>query len=244
MPRFFIRPEQCENGLVTLSGEDAHHLFTVLRMRAGEKLTVCDFFGKEYSCEILEGNDKTVKMRVLDTRQSKNEPPFPIVLLMALPKGDKMEWIIQKAVELGVTQVRPFSSARTIVRLDEKSALKKTERWQKIAENAAMQCGRGAVPQVFAPLPFARLLEECSSFPYLKLFCDEAEEERTLKNALARQEPEGVAFAVGAEGGFDRREVEKAKEAGFETVSLGRRILRCETAPLCVLSALAYEFGF
>ena len=243
MPRFFISKEEIDGDYVAVRGADAHHIASVLRKKPGDALTVADFFGQEYTCEIKEASDAEVLLRILSARACQSEPRCPVVLCMALPKGDKMETVIQKAVELGATEILPFSSARTIVRLDAQAAAKKVERWQKIAKSAAEQCGRGIIPAVRLPLSLARMLEEFKEEDVLRLICDEAEDGVRLKDALrAVPAPRKIVFIVGAEGGFERAEVAQARDAGFLPVSLGRRILRCETAPLCVLAQCAYEY--
>ena len=242
MPRFFI-DAQPTNDVAVISGGDAHHVYSVLRMRPGEKLTCCDFFSNEYACEIAEASDERIVLSVLGVKPAASEPPFPVTLLMALPKGDKMEWIIQKAVELGVTAIRPFSSKYTVVKLDEKTAEKKVERWRKIAKSAAEQSGRGRVPEVLPPVSFASAVRDCENSPALKIICYEGETQTSLKTLLSEnQRPDGIVFAVGAEGGFDRSEVDEAKKYGFRAVTLGKRILRCETAPLAVLAQFSYVF--
>ena len=244
MPRFFISKEQIADDTAYITGGDAHHIYSVLRMRAPEKLTVADFFGGEYLCEIVSADRERIALRILETRAAQSEPPFEITLLMALPKGDKMEWIVQKAVELGVTAILPFSSRYTVVKLDEKTAQKKTERWQKIAKSAAEQCGRGTVPKILPPLSFSAALKSCGDDKKaLKFICYEGEEKRSLKDLFEGvPRPRQIFFAVGAEGGFDRAEVEAAAAEGFVSVTLGSRILRCETAPLAVLAQIAFAF--
>lgn len=244
MPRFFINHSATPGEPVVLEGEDARHIATVLRMKAREKITVCDFFNTEYTCEIEEARGAEVRLRVLSASPVESEPPFPITLCMALPKGDKMDLIVQKAVELGASEILPFTSAYTVVKPDERGREKKRERWQKIAKGAAEQCGRGRIPQIGEIRTFGALLTQFEKEEALKLFCYEREEGRTLAQAFQENpRPRGLVFFIGAEGGFDGKEAEAAQRAGFLPVSLGKRILRCETAPLFVLSgaACAYE---
>lgn len=243
MPRFFIKEEEIKEGIIEISGGDAHHIKRVLRMKEGERLTVCDFFNTEYSCEIADLSGETVKLRILSSAPGVSEPPFPITLYMALPKSDKMEWIIQKAVELGVSEICPFTSAFTVVKLDDNGKEKKRERWQKIARSAAEQCGRGRIPTVALPVSYGQALERCCAQNGMAFLCYEGEERQTLKDLLEQPAfPEGISFFVGAEGGFSPQEAETAVGKGLKTVSLGRRILRCETAPLFVLSAIGYRY--
>ena len=242
MPRFFVNEEQIDEDRITVYGNDAHHISDVLRMKPGEKLTVCDFFNREYFCEILSCDGGKVELSVLEKRLCRSELPFDVTLCMALPKSDKMEWIIQKAVELGVNSILPFSSAHTVMKLDAKAAEKKVERWQKIAKAAAEQCGRGKIPEIRLPVTFKEALRQTSGKGEVFL-CYEAEDGTTLKTYFSENpSPKSLTFFVGAEGGFDKKEVEEAKAAGVHSVSLGNRILRCETAPLFVLSAIGYVY--
>lgn len=243
MPRFFIDRDCAADETLRIVGEDAHHISAVLRKRPGEKLTVCDFFNTEYLCEILSASNDEVVLTVLESRPVQSEPPFPITLCMALPKGDKMEWIIQKSVELGVTEILPFSSANTVMKLDEKAAEKKCERWRKIAKSAAEQCGRGRVPEVRLPVTYKKAVAEISSRGGEAFICYEGEDKLSLKDYFSHLEsPAGLSFFVGAEGGFDQTEVALANAVGIRSVSLGKRILRCETAPLLVLSDVSFFF--
>ena len=246
MPRFFVQNECIGNGRLTLTGKDAHHISNVLRMKPGDRLTVCDFNNTEYFCEILSCGSDAVEAAILSFAPSKNELPCPVTLYMALPKGDKMEWIIMKSVELGVTRIVPFSSDFTVVKLDDKGKEKKKQRWQAIARSAAEQCGRGRVPVVETPVAYKEALNEACNAQEKgeKVFlCYEREDTLSLRQLLAGELPSGVSFFVGAEGGFSEKEVDAAVSAGVPTVSLGARILRCETAPLYVLSCIGYTFG-
>ncbi|MBP3321773.1 MAG: 16S rRNA (uracil(1498)-N(3))-methyltransferase [Clostridia bacterium] len=254
MSRFFIKEEQICGDLIRIEGADAHHIARVLRMKEGDKLLLCDFFNTEYRTVICALSGDLVEAEIVERRAGASEPSFPIVLYMALPKGDKMEWIIQKAVELGVTEIVPFSSAFTVVKLDEKSAEKKRERWQKIAKSAAEQCGRGRVPEISQVRTFGQAVKDCldrsaaleeceKKGGALSFMCYEKEETRPLPALLsAHPDPCGISFFVGAEGGFSEKEAELALSSGILPVGLGKRILRCETAPLFVLSAVCYRY--
>ncbi len=243
MPRFFVREDAFRDGRIYISGEDARHLSKVLRVKSGEKLTVCDFFNTEYRCAVCTVSENSVELLVLSKALSENEPPFPITLYMALPKGDKMNLVVQKSVELGVSRIVPFSSAFTVVRLTEQSALEKRERWQRVAHSAAQQCGRGHPPKIETPVSFSMALADCKSRGGISFICDEQEEKVSLGDLLKNcPAPESLSFFVGAEGGFDRKEIEEAKVSGIRGVTLGKRILRCETVPLFVLSCIGYTF--
>ena len=240
MPKFFVEHENIGESAVQICGADANHIVRVLRMCEGEKLTVCDGAGVDYFCEITTANPERVELNILERHPCEAEPSVDITLFMALPKSDKMEYVIQKSVELGVSRIVPFSASRCVAKLNPKDAVKKTERWQKIAHAAAKQSGRGIIPEVSAPISFKELCNRAKEFD-LSLFCYECEEENSLKAALECAKFKSVCVVVGPEGGFDRVEVEAASEHGFHTVSLGKRILRCETAPGCAICAILYH---
>ena len=243
MPRFFVDKENMteENGeiLVTIKGEDAHHISRSLRMAVGEKIEVCDKDGTVYNCVLTGFTDKDVFARALSSEEADSEPKTKITLYQALPKSDKMETIIQKTIECGVYKIVPFRSDFCVVKLDSRDGEKKRERWQKIAEGAAKQSGRGMVPQVKGVKSFKELLESLSG---TVLFCYEAEDTVSIKKALRENKIQGeVSVIIGSEGGFSQKEADQLKTAGAISVGLGKRILRCETAPVFALSCLVYE---
>lgn len=243
MPRFFIRQNQIEERenekIITIEGDDAHHISRSLRMAAGESIEVVDMQKNLYTCELFDFSEGNVRARVVEQGRAETEPPRFIRLYQALAKGDKMETIIQKSIECGACEIVPFSSERCVVRLDKKDAQKKVERWQKIAEGAAKQSGRGIVPQVKDVLSFKELLGNLSD---TVLFCYEAEDTVSIKKALREQEIQGdVSIIIGSEGGFSQKEAGLLKEAGAISVGLGKRILRCETAPTFALACICYE---
>lgn len=239
MPRFFV-PELPPEGEVTLCGEDARHVSLSLRMAVGDRVTLCDGHGQEAECALCSFDDGQVRAEILSCGPGKTELPMPVTLYMALPKGDKLETVVQKAVELGAARIVPFESRRCVRQLAPERARKAVERLQKIAREAAMQCGRCRVPEVELPVPFARVLEDASP---LRLFCYEGAGTRSLREVLEQTPlPASVCAVVGSEGGFAPEEVQAAEKAGFVPVNLGRRILRCETAPDFVLSALVYRY--
>ena len=250
MPRFFIQTDQIdtEQGTVTLTGADAHHIARSLRMAAGERVTVCDA-AHEYDC-VLEifHDEREVIARIVETRDVNTEPPFSAHLYQALPKGDKLDSIIQKAVECGVGTVTPFESAHCIVRIKPDAEPKKTERRRRIALEAAKQCGRGSIPEVTPSVSFAEALAQASQAD-LALFCYEGEGTQPLGTVLSSfiaSHPSGdrphISLMVGSEGGFSAAEAQAARDAGLIPVGLGRRILRTETAAAFVLACLVYEW--
>jgi 16S rRNA (uracil1498-N3)-methyltransferase len=251
MPRFFIRKDQVEDGVVTLRGDDAHHVSRALRMAAGEHITVCDMQKHEYECELCEFLPDSVRARILHTSSADTEPPYHVHLYQALPKGDKLDQIIQKAVECGVSEITTFESERCIVRVKDGGEAKKLERRNRISLEAAKQCGRGIVPDVHATVSFAEAIAEASKAD-LALFCYEGDgtlplavliEDWKTKNQefLGEKEPT-ISIVIGSEGGFSLREAEKAIGAGLLGTGLGKRILRTETASGFVLACLVYAF--
>ena len=250
MPRFFVNAAQIDaaQGIVTLTGADAHHIARSLRMAAGETVTVCDA-EREYDC-VLEvfHDEREVIARITDTRPVTTEPPFRAHLYQALPKGDKLDSIIQKAVECGVSTVTPFESTHCIVRIKPDAEDKKTDRRRRIALEAAKQCGRGNIPEISPSVPFAEALSRASAAD-LALFCYEGEGTQPLRTVLNTYTAEHsgqtlpeISLMIGSEGGFSPAEARAAKEAGMIPVGLGRRILRTETAAAFVLACLVYEW--
>jgi len=234
MPRFFVA--EVQDGRAELRGEDALHLARSLRVRPGELITVCDAAGTDHLCRVEAVEEGRVVAVVTQSRPASSETPFPVTLYVALSKGDKMESVIQKGVELGAAAFVPVLTARCVSRPDEKSAAKKLERWNKIARAAAEQSGRGLVPPVEAVLPFAAAVGRLAAEPLPILFYENADQ--PLGPAL-RGIAGGVGLMTGPEGGFEPAEVELARQQGVRVCSLGPRILRCETAPLAALAVVA-----
>ncbi|MBC8547741.1 16S rRNA (uracil(1498)-N(3))-methyltransferase [Clostridiaceae bacterium NSJ-31] len=239
MPRFFTQGVSGDTIIIT--GGDAAHIGRVLRMAVGDELVVCDTGTDiEYYCRIAAIAPDAVTLAVDRAQNSAAEPDVRVHLYMALPKGDKLELVIQKAVELGVCDVTPILTRRCVSRPDAKSLAKKQDRWQKIAAEAAKQCGRARIPAVRPTLDWTAALDELAGQPLSILFYELGG--APLRTLLAGTSAD-IAIVVGAEGGFDESEVEQALARGVKTATLGRRILRCETAPLCALSAIMYETG-
>ena len=239
MTRFFVDPDVFDRDTMVLSGENAQHA-KVLRLKEGEIVLVCDGQGQECVCRVSQTAPEIV-LSVEDRRSSVSEPAVDVSVYVAFPKADKLEHVIQKATELGAREIIAFPSSRCVSRPDEKSLKKKLERWQKIALSAAQQSGRGRIPQVLVLNSFSAALSRAAQSDRALLFY-ENEDAYTLKMAL-----EGsyrtVSLMVGPEGGLEETEVSQAQEAGLKICSLGKRILRCETAPLCALSAVMYDAG-
>ncbi len=250
MPRFFVNASAVSSAdsegerskQITISGGDAAHITRVLRMRAGERLVVCDSDGVEYDTVINSVGDLCV-LNVQSERPSANEPPYRAVICQALVKGDKFETVIQKGTELGASVFVPVVTKRCVVRLDEKDARKKTERWQRIAEEAAKQCGRGVIPLVTMPVLLKDAVLQAKQTEGLTLFCYEGEGTVPLPEVLgASDAPDVVTVFIGPEGGFEEEEVRLAREHHAVLCGLGKRILRTETASAFVLSCLSYGY--
>lgn len=241
MPKFFIDVPPTGD-TIPLTGDTARHITRVLRMHAGEAITLCDGIGTDYDCVLTHVGPDAACARITDTRPSDSEPSVQITLYMALPKADKMELIVQKSTELGVTTIVPFLSSRCVSRPDARALEKKQARWGKIAAEAAKQCGRGRIPQVLPAMAIEKAVCHAAQSS-LALLLYEAEQERGLRACLGEGIPDTVSLMVGPEGGFAPEEVRLATAAGLQSVSLGKRILRCETAPIAALSAILYESG-
>lgn len=244
MPRFFVDKNQIEDGYITICGDDAHHISRSLRMAAGEHITVSDTDNCEYDCVLEDFFDEAVRARVVSTSISNVEPTLMIHLFQALPKGDKLDFIIQKAVECGAFDITPFESERCIARSKPETESRKTERRNKIALEAAKQSGRGVVPNVRPTIGFNEMISEalCSD---MVLFCYEGVGTMPIGAALSeakKKQITDIALIIGSEGGFSVSEAECAEKAGFCKVGLGKRILRTETASVFALGCIAYEF--
>lgn len=244
MPRFFISVSQigCRDDgskTVLVMGDDAAHITRSLRMKPGEAVTVCDSAGHEYFCTVRSVGEM-VALDVMSEGECLSEPPYRAAVYQALVKGDKFDTVVQKAVECGAFRIVPFISSRCIVRLDKKDAAKKVARWQRIAEEAAKQCGRGMIPEVSPLMTFEEAVRDAATCD-LPLFCFEKENGMSLSGAVDRaKKTDSIALMIGSEGGFSDAEAETAARLGMTSVSLGHRILRTETASSFVLSCLSY----
>ena len=245
MPRFFLPPAAFEGvsagDIVTITGDDARHISLSLRMRVGDGVTLCDGEGVEYDGTLLSLTPTAVEVEISEPKTSTREMPVAVTLYQGLAKGDKMDTIIQKAVELGVTKIVPVATARCIMKMGD-NADKKIARWQKIANEAAGQCGRGNLPEVTSPVSFKEAVEAAKS-DELSLFCyEELGKTKALSALLPKVPPNTLSFFVGPEGGFDPREAQMAEEAGILLCGLGSRILRTETASGYVLAAISFRY--
>lgn len=244
MYQFFVEPNQInlKDKKVIILGSDVKHIKNVLRMKPGEELSVSNGQdGREYRCGIVELSEECVICELRFIKEDNVELPSGIYLFQGLPKSDKMEWIIQKAVELGVREVIPVATKRCVVKLDEKKAASKTARWQGIAEAAAKQSKRGIVPTVSNVMGFREAIRKASDMDVRLIPYELAEGmERTREIFEALQPGQDVAIFIGPEGGFEESEIQYARENGVEPITLGKRILRTETAGMTVLAWLGY----
>lgn len=244
MPRFYVDELQVDDNLISLTGSDVNHIKNVLRMKIGESLTVCDGQGNDFYCIISQLSDDIVEAIIKEKVNSKSELSTKLYLFQALPKADKMELIIQKAVELGAFEVIPVKTSRCVVKLnDEKKAHKKLERWQSISMSAAKQSGRGCVPHIHEVMSFKEAVQYAKEMS-LKLMPYENETDMgQTKLAMDSVDDnlESIAIFIGPEGGFADEEVDLIREQQFKTISLGKRILRTETAGLMILSVLMFR---
>ncbi len=243
MPRFFVRPEDVIQNKIKIFGDEYNHIKNVLRLKCGEKITVSDGTGTDYTAVIDSFESNSVVASILSSQSSTTEPPIDVVLYQGVPKSDKMDLIIQKSVELGIKKIVPVLTERTIVKFEnEKDINTKVSRWQRIALEASKQCNRGVVPVIERPMAYSNAIES-SKDSDLRIIPFENEKDNTLKSILKCDSKKSISFFIGPEGGFSEDEVIRAKLSGVVPVTLGPRILRTETAGFVVLSILMYELG-
>lgn len=243
MNRFFVSSEKIINNSVTIDGEDAAHILKVLRLKEGDLIEVCDGMGTDYIGRLIKTARGEVEVLLEDPKPSIGEPQIKVTLYQGIPKSNKMDLVIQKCVELGVYSIVPVVTARTVVNLSSPGKEeKKVARWQKIAEEAAKQSGRGIIPIVHGPVLYDEVIEQASD--PIKLIPWEEARGTGLREALQSiDRPQDISILIGPEGGFEQDEVMKAKERGWKVVTLGPRILRTETAGMAVLSAIMFYMG-
>lgn len=239
MANFYIEKTAINGDTAIISGEEAQHISRVLRMKKGDGVTLCDGEGSFYETVLECFDEKTVTARILSSRKAETEPDVKITVFQGVPKNPKLETIVQKLTEIGAVRLVPVDTVRAVAKLDKEN---KVERLRKIAREAAKQSKRGIVPTVSSPISFKAAVEEAARadvaiIPY------EEEREVSLKKALLGKSPKTISVMIGPEGGFDKEEIKLAQEKGITSVTLGKRILRTETAPLVVASAILYELG-
>lgn len=238
-PRFFISQEQIKGNEIFVTGDDVRHILTVLRMRPGDELLLLDGKGREYTVRITSTGKSEITTEILSAHEREIRPPF-ITLCQGIPKADKMDWIVQKATELGVSSIIPLVTERTVVRIRDQE--RRIARWQKIVREAAMQSNRADIPSIGRIVSFKDFLPTLDFRPRTLLLLPWEEATRHIKTVLRRDVlPENIFVFIGPEGGFTAEEARAAEETGAEVVSLGSNILRTETAAVAVLSMILYE---
>ena len=242
MQRFFVTPDQVGEDKIRIQGSDVNHMKNVLRMRPGEEVMVSDGNNRQYRCRVEDYPEGEAVLAILEAGLVDTELPSRIYLFQGLPKQEKMELIVQKAVELGVCQVIPVQTRRCVVKLDAKKAAKKVQRWQQIAESAAKQAGRGYIPAVSEVMTFQEALAFSEALDIRLIPYELADGMEGTRKILDEIRPgQSVGIFIGPEGGFEKEEVGRAVEAGAMPITLGKRILRTETAGIAVLSILMYR---
>ena len=236
MGKYFYKPEDRHDKYVTITGNTAHHILHVMRLRIGQETILCDGDSTDYIATVMATNEKppSIIFQLHSGSSSSAEPEYPITLFQGLPKSDKMDSIIEKCIEVGVTSIIPVCTKRSIVRV--KDAAKKLERYSKIAEAAASQSMRGVIPVIQSPIDFTKALQLCKTG--ITLVAYENEREKTIKSALVKHPPQLISLWVGPEGGFDLSEIVALKGTGAIQVSLGPRILRTETAGIVAIAQI------
>ena len=242
MYHFFVTPEQVMATEIQIEGSDVNHIKNVLRMKIGEELQISDGNNKKYLCEIASMTSDEVCLQIKEELVSDTELPSKIYLFQGLPKSDKMELIVQKAVELGVYEIIPVATKRAVVKLDDKKAFKKVERWNAISEGGAKQSGRNVVPEVKPVMSYKEAIGYAESLDVVLIPYELAEGMEETRQIIEGILPgQSVGIFIGPEGGFETQEVEYAMEHGAKAITLGKRILRTETAGLTTLSILMYH---
>lgn len=246
MQRYFINDEVWNETEIVITGEDHHHMFRVMRMKQGDEVICNNESGQSALCQIEQINNEKVVLRVVERLDMSTELPVSVTIAQGLPKRDKLELVLQKGTELGASRFIPFKAARSVVKWDEKKSKSRMKRYEKIVKEASEQSHRNKLPIVERPVTIKQLIEESKSYDVkMVAYEEEAKSERTYsirKSFELLNEGDKLLVCVGPEGGFSHEEIKLLKENGFQTVRLGPRILRTETASLYVLASLSYQF--
>ena len=248
MSKFFVKNSQINNDIVRIIGEDVNHIKNVLRLNIDDDIQVCNIdTSKNYACGISKISNDTIECRIFNCMEKNSESNIHINIFQGLPKSDKMELVIQKAVELGAVQITPVEMKRCVSKIEEKGKIKKVERWQKISEVAAKQCGRDIIPRVNEITSVKKICNFIKEYDIV-LLAYENEEKNTVKNELLNLKEVSnkelkIGIIIGPEGGLEKEEVEMLRESGAKVISLGKRILRTETVALVLTSIIMYELG-
>ena len=241
MHRFFAEPGNIGEKEIVITGADVNHIRNVLRMRTDEEVLIADGQGAEYRCKLIELSENEVRAQILWKLDGNAELVSAITLFQGLPKSDKMDLIVQKCVELGVDRIVLVSTKRAVVKLDAKKEQTRLKRWNTISESAAKQSGRGVIPEVSGVMSFGKALEEAKKLDVLLIPYERAEHMAETRRVMGSIQPgQSVGIFIGPEGGFEESEVEEAVAAGAKAITLGKRILRTETAGLAVMAMLGY----
>ena len=246
MPKFFVNEEQIDKNKIQITGSDVNHIKNVLREKIGNKITICNTLtAQDYICEITKIQEESICCNIVEKLETNVETNIKVTIFQGLPKSDKMELVIQKSVELGVYDITPVEMKRCVVKLNEKDKIKKIQRWQKISEVAAKQCGRGIIPQINNVVNIKNICNLCKEYDIV-LLAYENEKENTIKQELENikkinKDELKIAIIIGPEGGIDNAEAKQLSDAGAKIITLGKRILRTETVALNVLSVIMYE---
>ncbi|NLY19291.1 MAG: 16S rRNA (uracil(1498)-N(3))-methyltransferase [Clostridiaceae bacterium] len=253
MHRFLTTPESVKNGIVTFGKDDAKHMIKVLRHKRGDIVLAFDGSGRQYEVELVEAEKDRVCGKIIKSCRPDTEPKTKVILFQGIPKADKMEWIVQKTVELGIWKIVPVITQFSVVSINDRKSSNRTERWNRISKEACKQSGRVVIPEVTPPVPFEEALNywnkiasEESGDSYPAVFCHEKERKNCLKELFKCYNIKcikTIGVFIGPEGGFSDKEVQLATDCHIKPVSLGKRILRTETASIAVLSAIMYETG-
>ena len=248
MPKFFVKRNQINENKIVIIGEDVNHIKNVLRLNVDDYIQVCDLDTLiNYTCGICKIDNDKIECNIFNQIDSDAESNIHINVFQGIPKSDKMELIIQKCVELGVNEITPVEMKRCIAKIEDKSKTKKNDRWQKISEVAAKQCGRDRVPKINEVINIKNICNQALEYDIV-ILAYENEEENTLKNELLKlknrtNENLKIAIIIGPEGGIDKEEVELLKANGVKSITLGKRILRTETVAFVLTSIIMYELG-
>ena len=246
MPKFFVSDEQINESLgeIKITGTDVNHLKNVLRVKNGDKVEICNLCNQQnYNCQIKEINREYINTKILEKMSEIAESNVKVTIFQGIPKAEKMEWVIQKAVELGVYDIVPVEMKRCVVKLKEKVLDKKLQRWQKISEVAAKQCGRNLIPKIHPVITSKDIANQINQYDVI-LVAYEDEKHITLKQELLKLKQKDdikIGIIIGPEGGLESKDVEMWREKGAKIITLGRRILRTETVALQCLSIIMYE---
>lgn len=241
MQKFFVKSNQIEENKVKIIGTDVKHIISVLRLKQGDEIQICnEETSQNYICNIENYNEKEIICNIIEKIESKTETNIIIDVYQGIPKADKMELIIQKTTELGIKSITPVAMERCVVKIDPKDENKKIDRWQKIAESAAKQSKRDVIPTVHSVCNLKELIKKTQEYD---IFIVAYEDERKikLKEVLQNRKLNNIGILIGPEGGIDKKEIEILKQAGATIVTLGKRILRTETAPIAMVSNIVYE---